>query len=128
MLKFQRGFGLNGLMFWGGVFALLAVIWMTVFPPYVENFKLKKCIKSSINKMGAMGSATDFKEHFNRYAIVDGLEIKPEQLSMGRIGTQFVVKYDYERRVPLVGNLSFIIHFEGSSSDSGSVFDSLKLN
>ena len=127
MLKYQRGFSLNGLMFWGGITAVIAILWMTVIPPYVENFKLQKCIKSSISKMGPTGTVLEFKEHYNRYAIVDHLDITAEQLVLGRTGSEFVAKYDYERRVPLFGNMSVVIHFEGSSSDKNSFFDFFKL-
>ena len=41
-MKYQRGVTLSGLLFWGIVLALVAVLGMKVAPEYVTYFKILK--------------------------------------------------------------------------------------
>jgi len=51
-MKYQRGVALSGLIFWGVVITLVAVLGMKVVPTTVEYYKILKDIKATVNKVG----------------------------------------------------------------------------
>ncbi len=108
---------LSGLIFWGVVVTLVAVLGMKVVPTTVEYYKILKDIKATVNKVGPDATVADVRKTFDNFANIDQLDFKPEQLDVSKERGKIVVSFDYDKRIPLFGNVSLVINYKGSTAD-----------
>jgi len=115
-MKSQRGVAISGLLMWGIVIALVAVLGMKVGPEYLEYYKILKSVKSISN--GASGqTVSEIRAAYDKYADVNYIDtLKGSDLDISKENNSVVVAFAYERRIPLFYNVSLVIDFEGSSS------------
>jgi hypothetical protein len=52
-MKYQRGVALSGLIFWGVIFFLVAVLGMKVAPTTIEYYKILKNTKAVVAQVPA---------------------------------------------------------------------------
>jgi len=116
-MKYQRGVALSGLIFWGVVIALAAILAMKVVPTTVEYYKILKDAKASVNKVGPDATVADVRRTFENFANIDSLDFKPEQLDISKEGGKIVASFDYDKRIPLFANVSLVINYKGSTVD-----------
>jgi hypothetical protein len=116
-MKYQRGVALSGLIFWGVVITLVAVLGMKVVPTTIEYYKILKDIKATVNKVGPDATVADVRKTFDNFANIDQLDFKPEQLDVSKERGKIVVSFDYDKRIPLFGNVSLVINYKGSTAD-----------
>lgn len=116
-MKYQRGVALSGLIFWGVVITLVAVLGMKVVPTTVEYYKILKDIKATVAKVGPDATVADVRKTFDNFATVDQLDFKPEQLDVSKEKGKIVISFDYDKRIPLFGNVSLVINYKGSTAE-----------
>ena len=116
-MKHQRGVALSGLIFWGVVITLVAVLGMKVVPTTVEYYKILKDIKATVAKVGPDATVADVRKTFDNFANIDQLDFKPEQLDVSKDQGKIVIAFDYDKRIPLFGNVSLVINYKGSTAD-----------
>ena len=116
-MKHQRGVALSGLIFWGIVITLVAVLGMKVVPTTVEYYKILKDIKATVAKVGPDATVADVRRTFDNFANIDQLDFKPEQLDVSKEKGKIVVSFDYDKRIPLFGNVSLVINYKGSTAE-----------
>ena len=112
----QRGVAISGLLMWGIVIALVAVLGMKVGPEYVEYYKILKSVKSISS--GASGKTVpEIRAAYDKYADVNYIKtLKGTDLDISKDQSGVVIDFAYERRIPLFYNVSLVIDFQGSSS------------
>lgn len=115
-MKNQRGVALSGLIFWGVVLALVALLGMKVAPPSLEYWKVMKGAKGTLAKMGPDATVADVRKTFDKFAEVDHLEFRGSDLDISKDGGQIVISVDYEKRIHLFWNVSLIINYKGSTA------------
>lgn len=115
-MKHQRGIALSGLIFWGIVIALVAVLGMKVVPAYLEYFKVMKDAKAAVNQVGPEATVPDVKRAFDRFAEIDMLDFKGSDLEITKNNGRIVVMVAYERRIPLFSNVSLLLDFQGTTA------------
>ena len=116
-MKYQRGVALSGLIFWGVIIAMVAVLGMKVVPTTVEYYKILKDVKATVNKVGPDATVADVRRTFDNFANIDQLDFKPEQLNIQKDGGKIVASFDYDKRIPLFANVSLLINYKGSSTE-----------
>ena len=111
----QRGVALSGLLFWGILIALVAMIGVKVAPEYLTYFKIVKATKAvALNSSGK--TVPEIRASFAKYLEVEHVStITPADLDISKEGNTVVIGFAYESRIPLVHNVSLLIAFEGSS-------------
>lgn len=115
-MKSQRGVALSGLLFWGVVIILVAVLGMKVAPTAIEYAKILKDSKAVVAQVGKDATVTDVRNAFNKYAEVDQLSFKGDQLDISKESGQIVISFAYEKRIPLFANVSLLIDYQGSTA------------
>lgn len=111
----QRGVTLTGLIFWGIIIALLAVLGMKVSPHVIEFYKVKN-VMSAIVSSGQAGSVADVRAAFDRRADTDYIEtVKSSDIEVTKVGNSVVLSIAYSRQIPLFGPVSLLIDFEAST-------------
>ena len=96
---------------------LVAVLGMKVVPTTVEYYKILKDIKATVAKVGPDATVADVRKTFDNFANIDQLDFKPEQLDVSKDKGKIVISFDYDKRIPLFGNVSLVINYKGSTAD-----------
>lgn len=116
-MKRQRGLGFIGLLTLLIGIIFLAIIGMKMVPAYLEYFAIKKAV-AAITQGGQLRNATvaDVRKAFElRQAIDDFTSVGSKDLEITKDGSEIVVAFAYEKRIPLFYNISLLIDFAGSS-------------
>ena len=112
----QRGVALSGLLFWGIVIALVAVLGMKVGPEYLTYFKIVKATKAVASSSSGK-TVPEIRNAFGKYMEVDHISsITPADIDVSKEGNDIVISFGYEKRIHLFYNVSLLIDFQGSSS------------
>lgn len=115
-MKYQRGVALSGLIFWGIVITLVAVLGMKVTPTTIEYYKILKDCKAVVAKTTPDSTVAEVRASFDRFADIDQLDFKSSQLDISKSGGKIVIEFAYEKRIPLFWNVSLLIEYQGSTA------------
>lgn len=116
-MRSQRGMGFAGLLTLLVGIILLAIVGMKVVPAYIEFFTIKKAV-ASLTESGQLRNATvaDVRRAFALRQAIDYFEaVGPNDLEISKEGSEIVISFAYEKRIPLFSNVSLIFDFAGSS-------------
>jgi len=113
----QRGVGLLGVIFGGGLFFFVALLGMKVFPDVLGYFTVLKNVKATAHDPGMSGaSVPQIRGAFlKRIQVEGGSPVTSEDLEITKEGNEIVISFAYSKKIPLVANVSLVIDFEGSS-------------
>ena len=112
----QRGITISGVLLWGVVISIVAMIGIKVTPEVIDYYKIRNSVKSTaLNSAGK--TVGEIRTIFSKYAEVEHIKtITPADLDISKEGNAVVIAFAYETRIPLFYNVSLLIDFEGSSS------------
>ncbi len=116
-MKYQRGVALSGLIFWGIILVLVAVLGMKVAPTAIEYFKILKDSKAVVAQVGPDATVADVRKSFDKFAEIDMLEFSGNQLDISKDGGKVVIEFAYEKRIHLFWNVSLLIDYKGSTAE-----------
>lgn len=116
-MKHQRGVALSGLIFWGVVLALIAVLGMKVAPTVIEYYKILKDAKGAVAKVGPDSTVGEVRAAFDRFAEIDMLDFPSKNLDVSKDNGRIVISFAYEKRIPLFWNVSLLIDYKGSTNE-----------
>lgn len=109
----QKGFGLLGLIFWGGLLASAGYVGMQAVPMVTEYMAILKSVKAT----KTASTPQEVREIYARREVVEYItsvtskDLETQQLGDGRIRTKFA----YTREIPLGGPVSLLFRFSGQS-------------
>jgi Tfp pilus assembly major pilin PilA len=112
----QRGLSLIGLLFWGGIIAVLAVVAMKVFPTVLEYYTVQKVV----DRIAAGNPATvpQVRQEFEKATQVEYSiqSIKSGDLSISKDGNdKVVIEFAYDKEIDLFGPVYLLIKYRGKS-------------
>jgi len=116
-MKYQRGFELSSLIYWGIALALVALLGMKVVPTFVEYKKTVAAIKKTVGNVPQEASVPEVRKAYDKFAAVDSLELKAADLDISKDGGKIVISFAYDKKIPLFGPASILIEYQGSSKD-----------
>lgn len=116
-MKYQRGVALSGLIFWGIIFVLVAVLGMKVAPTVIEYTKILKDAKATVAKSGPETTVAEVRNTFDRFAEIDMLEFSGKDLDISKDSGKIVIEFAYEKRIPLFWNVSLLIDYKGTTAE-----------
>ena len=112
----QRGVALSGLIIWGTVIAMVAILAIRVLPEFMDYYKIRQAIKAVAADANGK-TVPELRQAFAKYAEVEHIKtLAPTDLDIFKEENQVVIAFAYEKRIPLVANISLLIDFHGSSS------------
>jgi hypothetical protein len=115
----ERGVSLSGLIVVLVVLGVAAVVAMKVVPSYAEYREIQTAIAKA--KAGG-GSAAEMQRAFDKSAEIDNISaITGHDLVISRDSGEPEISFAYEKRMPLAGNVSLLIDYQGSTDKSGAV-------
>lgn len=112
----QRGLSLIGLLFWGGVIAVTAVVALKIFPTTLEYFTIKRVV----DRIAASNPATvpAVRAEFDRATITEYSiqSIKSPDLVISKDGNdKVVIEFAYDKEIDLFGPVYLLIKYRGRS-------------
>lgn len=112
----QRGITFLGLLFFGVILALLVIVGARVVPTVNEYMTITKAVK----KAAADGDTVQaVRRSFDRTAAVDYISsISGKDLEVTKVDGQVVVRFAYDKEVPLFGPAYLLLKYRGAS-DTG---------
>ncbi|MFA7292189.1 MAG: DUF4845 domain-containing protein [Rhodocyclaceae bacterium] len=119
-MKNQKGVSLSGLLVWGFIIAMVALVVIKVAPATIEYYKIQKAIKSVAAAATASSTVPELRKAYAKYAEVDQIsDVRPEDLDIAKEGNQVVISFAYEKKIGLFGPVSLLIDYQASSSGRG---------
>ena len=115
----EAGISLTGLIFVLAVLGVAAVFAMKLVPTYTEYSAIKHAIaraKEAGGTVREMQVAFDKNAGINNVTAIDGSD-----LVITRDDGTPEISFAYEKRVPLMGNVSLVIDYAGTTDPSGAV-------
>lgn len=111
----EQGLSLTGLIVLLAIVGFIAVMAMKVVPTFTEYMSIKKAI-ASIKAEG--GSVPEMRAAFNRQAEVGYIDaIDGKDLTIVKNGDDAEISFAYQKIIPLVGPVSLMIDYAGSTTD-----------
>lgn len=119
LLNKQGGISLSGLIGALAVIGVVGIFAMRMVPAYIEYSAIKSAI-AQVKDSG--GSIREMQQAFNRHTSVNDVEaVRGQDLVFTRDGEETQISFAYEKRLPLMGNVSLLIDFAGTTDPSGVV-------
>ena len=119
-MKHQMGITLSGLLFWGFVCAMIALVVIKISPSAIEYYKTQKAIKSVASNAPPGSTVPDLRKAYSKFVEVEHLsDVRPEDLDIAKEGNQVVISFAYDKKIPLFGPASLLIEYQASSSGRG---------
>lgn len=115
-MKYQRGLAVSNLLFWAFILFFISVLGMKVLPSVFEYYKISKNSKTVISQLAPDATVADVRKSFDKYADIDYLEFKGNQLDISKENGKVVIEFAYEKRIPLFYNVSLVIDYKGSTA------------
>jgi hypothetical protein len=114
---FQSGVSLTGLIFVLIVLGVVGVFAIKLVPAYTEYSAVKDAIARAKE---AGGTPREIQVAFDKNAGMNNVTaVRGRDLNITREDGEVQVAFAYEKRVPLVGNVSLVIDFAGTTDPSG---------
>ena len=115
----ERGVSLSGLIVVLVVLGAVALVAIKTAPAVIEY----RAVKQSVARAKASGGSNrEIQQAFDKNADVNSIDaIQGRDLVISREGGTPEVSFRYEKRVPLMGNVSLLFDFSGTTDPSGTV-------
>ena len=113
----QRGLSLVGLLIVGAFLAFVLLIGFRSVPAINEYFAVKRIVNIIADEGNNGASMTEMRRSFERRGQIDDVvTITGKDLEIYKQGGNVVVSVQYDRKVPVAGNVSLLFDFYASSS------------
>jgi hypothetical protein len=120
MKKNQKGVSLSGLMLWGFVLAMVALVVIKIAPTAIEYYKIQKDIKAVAAAAAPSATVPELRAAYSKFAEIDHIsDVRPEDLDITKEGNQIVISFAYDKRIPLFGPVSLLIEYQASTAGRG---------
>jgi hypothetical protein len=115
----QAGVSLTGLILVLAVLGVAAVFALKLLPTYTEYGAIKDGI---VRAKEAGGTPREIQVAFDKHTGINNVTaIRGRDLTITRDNGEVQVSFAYEKRVPLMGNVSLLIDYAGTTDPSGVV-------
>jgi len=112
----QRGITLFGLLFWGVVIAVTAVVGMKVFPTVLEYYTVQRVVDRIA--AGNPGTVPQVRQEFDKAVQVEYSiqSIKSSDLTVSKDGNdKVVIEFAWDKEIDLFGPVYLLIKYRGRS-------------
>lgn len=108
----QRGVSFLGMLFVGGLIAVVGIVGAQVAPTVIEYQAILKAVK----KASAGASVAEVRAIYERSEAIDDLaSVKARDLEITKEGDTVVVSFSYTREIHLVGPAFLLLKYSGRS-------------
>jgi hypothetical protein len=111
----QEGLSIVGLIIIGLIVVALLGLGFKLIPAVIEYIAIERAVQ----KIKGEGSTVrDIQASFDRHATIDDItSINSRDLDITKEGDQIVISYAYQKKIPVMENVSIVIDFAGTTRD-----------
>ncbi len=111
----QRGLSIIGLIFIGLIVVGLLSLGFRTVPAVIEYIAIERAVQKI---KGEFTTVPEIRAAFDRHAITgDITSIRSTDLDITKEGDQVVISYAYQKKIPVIDNVSLVIDFAGTTRD-----------
>lgn len=118
-LNKQGGLTMSGFLTFVILLVAVAIFGMKLIPAYIEYGEIQKSMTAIVHDP-EMQTATikEIKDSFSKRANImnDVSSVNPDDLVISKDGGVLSLSASYSKKIPLAGNVSFLIEFNPSAS------------
>lgn len=115
-MKKQAGVSLIGMLIIASLAAFILLLAFRSVPAWSEFFAVQKILNAITQQATKESTVAQLRRSFEDRADIDYVEnVKPQDVIVTKEGNEIVLTVDYERRVPVVGNVYLVFVFHASS-------------
>jgi hypothetical protein len=112
----ERGLTISGFIFVTAVVIACVMIGFRVLPAYVEYYSVVKTLKQTLSNAREGVSPAEFRRSFDLLSSADYIDsVKGSDVDLQKDGNEWVATAAWEKRLPLVANVSLLLDFEASA-------------
>ena len=114
----QRGISFGGFIFGAFLLVFLGITGLKLVPAYMQAAQIKNIFQTMVREPDLQkASPHDIQMSFVKYATIDNITaIKADDIEISSEDGRMVLSASYEVKVPLGGNVSFLLTFNPSSA------------
>lgn len=117
-MRKQAGVSLVGMLIIASLAAFFLLLGFRSVPAYSEYFAIKKVLNAMAKEATKDTTVAQLRKDFEKRAYIDYVEtVGPEDLLVTKEGGKLVLALEYERRVPVVANISLVFEFNPTTSE-----------
>ena len=110
----QRGLSLVGLIFVGMIVVALLALGFRIVPAVIEYIAIERAVQKIKNE----STVRDIQAAFERHRTIDDItSITSKDLDITKEGDKVVISYAYQKKIPILDNVSLVIDFAGTTRD-----------
>ena len=84
-------------------------------PAVIEYIAIERAVQKIKNEGTTVG---EIQAAFDRHATIDDItSINAKDLDITKEGDQIVISYAYQKKIPIIDNVSLVIDFAGTTRD-----------
>jgi hypothetical protein len=111
----QRGLSIIGLIFIGLIVVGLLALGFRTVPAVIEYIAIERAVQKIKNEATTV---PEIRAAFDRHATIDDItSINSKDLDITKEGDQIVISYAYQKKIPVIDNVSLVIDFAGKTAD-----------
>ena len=120
IIKKQRGMSLLAMTSLAVVVAIVALVFIKLFPIYMENGQVKSVMKGVVEKYDAEEmSLADVRASLSRRFSIEGIRgVSPSDIEIVQDKAGLALYLDYEARTGLFSNIHLVVSFEESAGNT----------
>ena len=109
----QRGLTLIGLLFWGVLVAMVALVVIRVLPTINEYTTIQRAVKKIAQE--APPTVAEARKAFGRQREIEYSisSIGPEDLQITKENDKVVIRFEYNKEIPLIEPVYLLIKYSG---------------
>ncbi|MGZ8255371.1 MAG: DUF4845 domain-containing protein [Burkholderiaceae bacterium] len=105
---------LIGLIFVGLIVVALLALGFRIVPAVIEYIAIERAVQKVKNE----STVRDIQAAFERHRTIDDItSITSKDLDITKEGDKVVVSYAYQKKIPILDNVSLVIDFAGTTRD-----------
>ncbi len=112
----QRGLSMIGFLFVAAVVLVVALIAFRMIPSYIEYFTVQKALEGALADSNDLSTATIRRAMDRRLAADYADAVEGKDVEVMREGNKIIASVAWEKRLPLVGNVSLLLDFYATAS------------
>jgi len=112
----QRGLSMIGFLFVASVVLVTALIAFRMIPSYIEQYTIQKALEGALADSNDLSTATIRRAMDRRLAADYADVVSGKDVEVTREGNKITASVGWEKRLPLVSNVSILLDFYATAS------------
>ena len=112
----QRGLSMIGFLFVAAVALVVALLAFRMIPSYIEHYTIQKALEGALADSNDLSTASIRRAVERRLAADYADAVSARDIEVTKDGNKITASVGWERRLPLVSNVSILLDFYATAS------------